>query len=242
MKIISIIPAKGTSKGMPGKNVADLCGHPLIAYSIKASLESKLIQRTICSTDSEQIKDIALKYGAEVPFIRPQSLAGDYSRDFEVFEHALKYLKDQENYQPDIIVQLRPTSPIRKIEWIDEAVKKIMDHKESDSLRSVCEPPANPYKMWTIKDDGCLSPLLKLKDVDEPYNCPRQLLPESWWQTGIIDITKYKTIMEKKSMTGETILPYVIDRQLVVDVDKKSDLFRAQFILKELDCVKFNGV
>ena len=113
MEILAIIPARGGSKSIPRKNIRPLAGHPLIAYSIAAGRQSRLVTRTIVSTDDEEIAAVARQYGAETPFLRPAEFAQDNTTDFPVFTHALGWLKEHEGYQPDIIVQLRPTSPIR---------------------------------------------------------------------------------------------------------------------------------
>ena len=151
-EILAIIPARGGSKGIPKKNIRMVDGHPLISYSIQAALESKIINRIICSTDSKNIGNIAQKYGAEVPFLRPLELAQDNTSDLETFYWLLTELKDRENYNPEIIVQLRPTSPIRLRGQIDEAIDLIINNQVVDSVRSVTPAKATPYNMWNIKD------------------------------------------------------------------------------------------
>ena len=215
IEILSIIPARSGSKGLPNKNILPLLGHPLIAYSIKASLESDMITRTIVSTDSINIADIAMEYGAEIPFLRPAKIAQDLSTDFEVFDHALDWLNINQGYQPDFVVQLRPTSPIRKVKIIDSCIQKFITSK-ADSLRVITPSPVTPYKMWSIEDDNNMRPLLSIKGVKEPYNQPRQLLPETYWQVGFIDVIRLATIVEKKSMSGDLILPYIIEHNIAI--------------------------
>src|SRR6202142_2761570 len=111
--ILALIPARGGSKGLPGKNLRPVLGHPLLAYSIAAAKSSRLITRTICSTDDAAIAAVARQYGAETPFMRPAELAGDETLDLPVFQHALAWLEEHENWRADIVVQLRPTSPVR---------------------------------------------------------------------------------------------------------------------------------
>ncbi len=154
MKILTIIPARGGSKGIRLKNLAKINGVPLVAFSIEHSLASKLINRTIVSTDNEEIAKVSEKYGAEIPIFRSKELAGDDVLDFPVFEHMLTYLKKEENYEPDIIVHLRPTSPYRKPKWIDSAINLLIENSSADSVRSVSEPSQHPYRIFEIKNKG----------------------------------------------------------------------------------------
>ena len=126
MNVLAIIPARGGSKGIPRKNLAELLGKPLVAHSIAHALAAKRVTRTIVSTDDEEIRRVAIAHGAEAPFLRPAGLAGDAVLDLPVFQHALAFLKDTENYRPDIVVHLRPTTPLRKPEWVDEAVRLLL--------------------------------------------------------------------------------------------------------------------
>ena len=240
MKILSIIPARGGSKGLKNKNILPLLGHPLIAYSIKAGLDSERIDRVIVSTDSEEIADVAKKYGAEVPFMRPAEFAQDMSTDMEVFIHVLDWLKKNENYIPDIIVQLRPTSPVRFEKEIDLCIDKLIN-SDADSLRIVTPAPYTPYKMWVVNEENeLMEPLLTLKNVKEPYNEPRQRLPKTYWQVGILDVIKTGTILEKKSLSGDLILSHIVSNELSVDIDDIHSFTKAAEVISKNDCVKFD--
>jgi len=230
-EVLALIPARGGSKSIPGKNVRLFAGHPLIAYSIVAAFASGTINRVIVSTDDEEISLIARRYRAETPFIRPAEFSGDHTPDFPVFHHALTWLAENEDYYPDVVVQLRPTSPLRRVSHIDDAVHKLLKKPGTDSIRTVCVPFQNPFKMWQIKDDGLLHPLLNI-DLPEPYNQPRQVLPEVYWQTGYVDAAWRTTILEKRSMTGERILPLVIDSKDWIDIDSPDDWRRAERMLE----------
>ena len=219
MKIIAVIPARGGSKSIPYKNIKLFCGKPLIAYSVKTALACSSINRVIVSSDSKDILELAHQNGAEVPFIRPKEISQDDTTDYPVFEHCLKYLNDHEGYKPDIIVQLRPTSPLRTPEMVEKAIHKLISRPEADSVRAVCEPSQNPFKMWRINNSGFIEPLLKDEKTNEPYNQPRQNLPYVYWQNGYIDVTRYSTIIEKKSMTGDQILPLIVDNSEIIDID-----------------------
>jgi len=232
MLILAIIPARSGSKGVPQKNIKLLAGHPLIAYSIIASQLCSKIERTIVSTDSQEFAEIALSYGAEVPFLRPRELAEDDTLDLPVFQHALRWLGEREGYLPDIVVNLRPTSPLRKAEDIDKGIELLIENPEADSVRSVSTPSQNPFKMWRIVHDY-LQPVLG-SSSDELYNAPGQSLPAVYWQNGYVDIARYDTIMAKNSMTGQKILPLVMDDAYPVDIDSLIDFEVAEMFMQKL--------
>tara|TARA_B100000795_G_C22759022_1_gene422766 strand:- start:422 stop:1156 length:735 start_codon:yes stop_codon:yes gene_type:complete len=239
-EVLAIIPARGGSKGIKNKNITNLNGSSLISYSIKAALESKLISRVICSTDSEIIAEEAIKYGAEVPFLRPDQISQDNSSDIEYFNHAIEWLKINESYKPKLLVQLRPTSPLRNLEMIDEAIQIMIEDGSYDSLRAVSKPDHTPYKMWKLVKRNEMKPLLKLTGNKEPYNTNRQNLPEVYAQTGSIDITRPETLEKYKSMTGKKIYPFIMDERYFIDIDNIESLELAEIRMKRLNCIKFN--
>jgi len=222
-EVLAIIPARGGSKGIPGKNIRDFAGFPLIAYSIAAGVQAGLVTRVILSTDDPEIVDEAKQFGAEVPFLRPKEFAQDDTMDFPVFLHALKWLEEHEGYTPDLVVQLRPTSPLRPVGLVDQAIAKMLDNLHADSLRGVVPAGENPYKMWHIDPQGRMVPILQVDGIDEPYNAPRQQLPKVYWQTGHIDVIRPRVILQEGSMSGKTILPMLIDPQYTVDIDTLAD-------------------
>ena len=235
MHILALIPARGGSKSIPRKNIRPLAGYPLIAYSIAAALQSRIVSRTIVSTDDEEIAHIAQQFGAETPFMRPHTFALDNSTDFPVFTHALSWLMEKERYQPDIVVQLRPTSPIRPPDCIDQAVQILLDHPEADSVRGIIPSGQNPYKMWRVDQQGRMTPLLTIPDVAEPFNAPRQELPPTYWQTGHIDAIRVSTIVQKQSLSGDVILPLHLDPRYAIDIDTIRDWQRAEWIISQGD-------
>jgi CMP-N-acetylneuraminic acid synthetase len=230
-KVLALIPARGGSKSIPRKNILPFAGFPLIAYSIAAAMTAETVRRVIVSTDDVEIAEIARRYGAEVPFLRPAEIAEDHTPDLPVFQHALQWLDEHEGYNPDIVVQLRPTSPLRRTWHIDQAVFRLLEHPEADSVRTVCIPFQNPYKMWRIHSDGFLLPLLET-EFPEPYNMPRQLLPDVYWQTGYVDAAWADTILNRNSMTGDHILPLIISPEEWVDIDSIDDWRRAERMLQ----------
>ena len=237
--VLALVPARGGSKSIPRKNVMSFAGHPLLTYSIAAGLKARAVGRVIVSTDDAEISSVAREYGAEVPFLRPASLALDGTPDLPVFEHALAWLESHEGYRPEIVVQLRPTSPVRPPDCVDRAVETLLAHPEADSVRGVVPSGQNPYKMWRIEADGGMKPLLQ-DGFDEPYNMPRQALPPTFWQTGHVDAIRTSTILEKGSMSGDVILPLILDPRYTVDIDNPRDLERAEWLMasRELEVVR----
>ena len=232
-EVLAIIPARGGSKGIPRKNIKSFAGYPLIAYSIAAGLQSELTTRVIVSTDDEEIAEVARKWGAQTPFLRPAEFAADNTLDLPVFQHALTWLRDHEGYVPDVVVQLRPTSPARPRTLVDDAVRLLLDHPEADSVRGVVPADENPHKMWRVDPEtGLMSGLLKVEGIDEPYNAPRQKLPPVFWQTGHIDaIRPERTFMAGDSMSGKNILPLFLDPQFTIDIDTPFDWVRYEWLV-----------
>lgn len=215
-------------------------GWPLLVWSIAAAKKSKYVTRTIVSTDDAEIAEIARKFGTEVPFIRPAKYAQDNSLDLPVFQHALKWLMKNENYKPDIVIHLRPTSPIRPKNLVDDSIRLLKRHLKADSVRGVVASGQNPFKMWRLK--GVNSPMKNLIDVPrlhEPYNSPRQILPQTYWQTGQIDAIRTSAILEENSMSGKNIYPIIIDSKYSVDIDNLQDWERYEDLVSsgELDLV-----
>ncbi|HSS97647.1 MAG TPA: acylneuraminate cytidylyltransferase [Terriglobales bacterium] len=238
-EVLAVIPARGGSKSIARKNAQLFAGYPLLAFSVAAGLAAKSVTRVIISTDDEAMADIARQFGAEAPFIRPAELSQDDTLDLPVFQHALSWLAKSEGYKPDLVIHLRPTSPLRPPDLVDRAVKTLLDHPKADSVRGVVPAGQNPYKMWSIGTDGAMQPLLKTKTVAEPYNAPRQKLPQAYWQTGHVDAIRAATILKKNSMSGETIWPVLIDPRYTVDIDTPNDWRRAEWMATsgELDLV-----
>lgn len=225
-KVLAVVPARGGSKSIPRKNLRPFAGHPLLAYSVAAALQASRVTRVIVSTDDEEIAEAGRRYGAEVPFLRPAHLAQDDTPDEPVFEHILRELENREGYRPEIVVHLRPTSPLRPPGLVDGAVDLLRGQPSADSVRGVVPSGQNPYKMWRIGADGALEPLLS--DIPEGYNRPRQSLPPTFWQTGHIDAIRRETILDKHSMTGDVIWPLLIDSAYSADIDTRRDWDRAE--------------
>ncbi len=231
-EVLAIVPARGGSKGIPRKNIRDFAGYPLIAYSIAAGRQAQTVTRVIVSTDDEEIAAAARQCGAETPFMRPAEFAQDNSLDLPLFQHALQWLAEHEGYRPEVVVQLRPTSPIRPRDCVDRAVNKLLAHPEADSVRGVVPAGQNPHKMWRLTgEDAPMKNLLNVPGLAEPYNAPRQSLPQIYWQTGHVDAIRAQTILQKGSMSGTTIYPLVIDPRFTVDIDNLADWARYEALV-----------
>lgn len=240
MQILAIIPARGGSKGIPRKNIRNFAGWPLIAWSIAAARQAACAPRVVVSTDDDEIAAVARELGAETPFLRPPEFAQDASLDLPLFEHALKWLAEHERYQPEVVLQLRPTSPIRPRGLVDEAVQLLLAHPDADSVRGVVPAGQNPHKMWRLTGEhGPMKPLLELPGIPEPYNAPRQALPPVYWQTGHIDAIRPAVILQGGSMSGGVIYPLVIDPRFTVDIDNLQDWARyEQLASTDVDIVR----
>ena len=211
-EVLALIPARGGSKSVPRKNLLQVAGKPLIAYSIGHALTCTQITRTIVSTDDPEIAEVSRKFGAEVPFRRPAEFASDTATDFQVFRHALLFLQEQ-GYTPDLIVHLRPTGPVRRIDLIEHAISMMLQNPEADSLRAVGLAEQTPYKMWRI-EGSYLRQALELPGFPESHSMPRQKLPAVYWQNGYVDIVRPRTIIELDSMVGNVVLPFVVEGKI----------------------------
>jgi len=234
VEVLAIIPARGGSKSVPNKNIKLLGGKPLIFYTIKACLQSKLIDRVIVSTDSQKIAQISRKFGAEVPFLRPKSISGDLSTDVEFLTHALNWLRKKEGYVPDIVLRVPPTSPLRKTEHLDLGIRTLMVNPKADSVRPITKSPKHPYKMWKVKGKYIV-PFLpySFTRMKEPYNMPRQKLPPVYIHTGAMDIMWRDTILKLKSTSGRKIKYFLMDEKESVNIDSAVDFISAEVIMKQ---------
>jgi CMP-N,N'-diacetyllegionaminic acid synthase len=215
MNILALIPARGGSKGVPKKNIKLLGGFPLISYTIAAAKLSNKIDKVVVSTDSPEIRDISLKFGADVPFLRPSELSGDKAADIDYVLHALNYLKENENYIPDLIVLLRPTTPLREIKYIDEAIEKLLQNDEATSLRSSHTVAESPFK-WLLLQDDFYTPICGNYTLEDT-NKPRQTFPEVYVPNGYVDILRPDSIREHGSIYATKILGYITETAYEVD-------------------------
>ncbi len=231
MEVLAVIPARSGSKSVIDKNIRPINGKPMLAYSIEHAKASKYVTRIILSTDSEKYAEIGRSFGAEVPFIRPSEFATDSALDIDVFRHALFFLKEKQNYFPDIVVQLRPTYPIRQPEDIDSMVEMLINDPNADSVRCIAPAKEIAYKMWRKSSNGRIIPLLD--DIDEAYNMPRQALPKIYYQNACIDVVRATVITEQNSMSGKNVLGYEMNHNFDIDTEQDFASASAYLTLKE---------
>lgn len=233
VRILGVIPARGGSKSIPHKNIASLAGRPLIYYTIREAEKSKLLDAFVVSTDDPKIVRVARAYGADVPFLRPKKYAQDSSPDIGYLEHALQWLKDHRGWNPEIVVMLRPTSPLRTSREIDGVIRFMLETK-CDSVKSVSLPyPHNPFKMWFLDETTKkIKPILPTRHFKKlGTDVPRQLLPVVYWQNGLVDVTRAKFIRRGR-VFGPDMRGFVTDPGLSADIDSAADLKRVAALIK----------
>jgi len=212
MSVLAVIPARIGSKGIYHKNIRPFAGYPLIAWSIAAAQKATLVSNMVVTTDSQEIAEVARKYGAYT-ILRPSWLGEDDTHDLDVFIHLLSHSWAE---PPEYLVQLRPTSPIRPTNMVDDAIKMLWSRSTASSLRAVTEATQNPFKCWTISN-GVLNPIAPFPN--ELSNKPRQLLPQAFWQTGHIDVMRTSQTIEVGMMSGYEVIPMLVDQEYVADLD-----------------------
>lgn len=228
--IVGLIPARAGSKRVPDKNIRPLAGHPVMAYTIAAALESGIFADVIVSTDSEHYAQIAKHYGAEVPFLRPPELAGDVSPDIEWLAYTLKRL--QEEGRPyDCFSILRPTSPFRQPETIQRAWRAFLAEEGVDSLRAVEKCRQHPGKMWVVRGNR-MSPLLPLGPPKQPWHSSQyQSLPEVYVQNASLEIAWSRIVLEEGTIAGTVLMPFFTQAYEGFDVNNSYDWHLAEHLV-----------
>lgn len=225
-RILAIIPARGGSKGIPNKNIINLHNKPLIAYSILAAKASQYIDSIVVSTDSEQIKTVALDYGASVPFLRPAELASDTAKTIDCMLYTIRELaKHGEHY--DCVILLQPTQPLRKEGVIDSAISTLLDSKE-DSLVSVTTVSEHPILMRTITKEGTLKSLLPISSTVR-----RQDFPAVYRVNGSIYVNRINENFNDTTSLNDNILPFFMDETSSIDIDSYADLKKAEELIHQ---------
>ena len=228
--VIALIPARGGSKRVPGKNIRNLGGHPLIAYTIAAAKLSGIFTAVLVSTDDEKTGEIASHYGAEVPFLRPLAYAGDTSPDIEWIDYTFRRLQN-EGRTFDCFSILRPTSPFRQPETIRRAWAQFLESGPIDSLRAVEKCKQHPGKMWVINENR-MTPLL-LNPRGTPWHSMQyQALPEVYVQNASLEIAWSHVVFEQQTIAGKTITPFLTEGTEGVDVNDVYDWKYAEHLLE----------
>ena len=225
---LAIIPARGGSKGVKNKNIKRLNGKPLIYYTIRVAKKAKCIDRVIVSTDSEEIKKIALKFGAEVSFLRPRNLSTDKTPMYPVIRHALEFL-EKKGERFNIIVVLQPTSPLRRAIDIQQAIAKLIK-TGADSIASVCLSEHSPFWMKVIKQ-GKIYPIIKSRQYSR-----RQDLPKVYRLNGAIYITKRDVLKKQKRILGANTQAFVMPVENSIDINTGLEFKIAAITLRDGGC------
>ncbi|GFE58479.1 cytidylyltransferase domain-containing protein [Geobacter sp. AOG1] len=233
-RVLAVIPARGGSKGLPGKNIKELCGKPLIAWSIEAGRESRYIDRLVVSTDSDEIANIARSYGAEVPFKRPEYLATDTATTFAVLQHALEYYQYSRQEVFDYLVLLEPTSPLREISDIEKALEKIENNPSADSIVSIarvesCHPA---FMIRMDKQNELISGFhYELKYLR------RQDIEELFFLEGSIYVSKVPELLEQGTFYHQRTSGYVVPKWKSLEIDDMDDFIMVEALMK-----KYKGI
>ena len=228
--VVAVIPARAGSKGVVDKNINLLGGHPLIAYSIAVALLAKSIDRVIVSTDSEHYAHIAREYGAEVPFLRPDEISGDNNTDYDFVRHFLYWMQNEEGVIPNYLVHLRPTTPLREIKVIDNAIRYMMKNNDATALRSAHKTHLTPYKMFKLNGEY-MSPFLNYEGIEEFYNLPRQFFEDAYIPNGCVDIIRPSILINTGFLHGDKIKLW--ETEEVPDIDTIADFNFANNFLNE---------
>ena len=232
--VVALVPARSGSKRIPGKNVRSLAGHPLIAYTISAAIESGVFSRIVVSTDSEEIADTARYYGAEAPFLRPSKMAGDTSPDIEFVEHALLELRSQ-GHEYDCFSILRPTSPFRKAHTIRRAWETFVGEEGVDSLRAVERCAQHPCKMWVVRGSRMM-PLIPFGPAEQPWHSSQYpTLPEVYVQNASLEIAWTRVVFDGRTIAGQVLIPFFTEGDEGMDANSEYDWLIAEQMIKRGD-------
>ena len=228
--VVGIVPARGGSKGVPKKNIKEIGGFPMIAYSIAAAKAVENMDRCIVSTDCEEIAGIARKFGGDVPFLRPSEFATDSSTDIEYIKHAIGWFNENEGYIPEYWVLLRPTTPLREPKVIRDAIRTMIGHPEATSLISIHEFAETPGKMFGMQD-GFLHGLCPMDPRPEYFTLPRQEFAPAYFGNGYVDIVKSSTVINKNSCFGSRMIGF--ETPDTGEIDVPEDFKRVDFYLSQ---------
>lgn len=222
LKVLAMIPARGGSKGLPRKNVLDLAGRPLIAWTIDAARQSRYLDRVVLSSDDDEIMAVAERHGCEVPFRRPAELADDSATTVDALRHTLAQLPGY-----DIVVVLQPTNPLRSSADIDATLERLVNGR-AHSCVTVTAPDKSPY--WTFAlEDGALAPLLG----EEHMAKRRQELPETWVLNGAVYAARCDWFAASGVLVGRGTLGQPMPKERSLDIDTGLDLRIAQLLLQQ---------
>lgn len=221
-RLLAVIPARGGSKGVPGKNIRLVAGKPLIAWTIEEAKKSAYIDRLILTSDDEEIIAAAKQFGCEVPFVRPKELAADDTPGIEPVLHAIKMIPGY-----DYVVLLQPTSPLRTVEDIDGCIEQCFK-KNAKACVSVTEPDKSPYWMYFVDEEERMKPVVDIGEVVSR----RQDLPGTYVLNGAVYVAECNWLLREKSFISKETVAYIMDKTKSIDVDSELDLSICQMLLE----------
>lgn len=228
-RIIAIVPARGGSKGLPGKNIKKLCGKPLIAWSIEAGLGSQYIDEVVVTTDSEEIASIARAFGASVPFIRPAELASDTATSFDVIKHAIAFYEYELQKKFDYVVLLEPTSPLREKYDIDMAIEQLLSNPHASAVVGICKTESqNPAFLVKQSDNNFL---VGYENQDMRV-LRRQEISNVFFFEGSVYISHTDTLLSKKTFYHERTLGYEVPKWKSLEIDDLDDFVMVEALMK----------
>jgi len=225
---LAIIPARGGSKGLPGKNIKEICGKPLIAWSIEAGLSSKYIDKVVVSTDNEKIASVARKYGGQVPFLRPEGLAGDAATTFDTLKHAIEFYRESLGEIYDYIVLLEPTSPLREVKDIDLAIETLLA-SAAQSIVGVCKTESQNPAFLVLQDNRGFVSGYENKDMKV---LRRQEIQDVYFFEGTIYISDTEALLQNKSFYHQATLAYEVPKYKSLEIDDMDDFIMIEAIMK----------
>lgn len=226
---LAIIPARGGSKGLPGKNITPLCGKPLIVWSIEAGLKSQYIDEVMVTTDSEEIASVARKSGASVPFLRPSELASDTATSFDVIRHAINYYENELQKKFDYIVLLEPTSPLRDEKDIDMSIEQLLSVRQASAIVGVCKTTSQNPAFLVKKNDNNF--LVGYENQDMRV-LRRQEIGDVYFFEGSIYISKTDALLTKKTFYHESTLGYEVPKWKSLEIDDLDDIIMVEALMK----------
>lgn len=227
-EILAVIPARGGSKSVPRKNIKVLAGKPMIAWTVEAARARAAAGRTVVTTDSAEIADVAKRFGAEVPFLRPAELAADDTPGMAPILHAIRWLADHEGYRPEYVVVLQPTSPLRTAADIDGAVGLALERR-ADAVVSVTDAPRHPLWFKRLDEQGRLADY----NPDQAIPAVRQELPEAYALNGAVYLARREVLLERQTWYTDETYGYVMPRERSLDVDDPWDFYLAELIMRD---------
>ncbi len=228
--ILALIPARGGSKGVPRKNIRPLLGKPLLAWTIEEAKKSRRISRIVVSTEDREIADVAVKFGAEVPFLRPEELARDESPAMDCVIHALQWLKNNQTYNPDLLLLLEATAPLSTVDDIDNAIEILLSKgNEIDAVVGIREVSEHPFWMSTIDEKGFIRDFVK---TDREYT-RRQDLPPVYMVNGAIYLCKTELLLKERTFTPQRTFGFIMPLERSIDINNEIEFRLAELYLKK---------